>query len=407
MKILQINSVCDYGSTGRTTRELADYIEQTGNECYVAYGHGNTNYHNSMKIGGKWENYFHNAFYTRFLGLHGYGTQCSTAKLLNWIDEIKPDIIHLRNLHANYINFPMLFNYIVKYEIPVVFTLHDCFNFTGKCAHYTAIRCYKWKVECNHCSTFHNCVAPSLFFDHSKKLFNQKKTYYKQMKHLTVVAVSKWLANEARQSAMFSSAEKITFIYNWIDYNKFHRANANEIGAFYTKYNLSHDYKYIISVSHGWDNHASRYKDAYKLAQKLPANYRLILIGSVLRGSKIESPLIHIPFIQNTQELSAAYSMAEAYIHLSVEDTFAKVIAEAMACGTVPITFNCTACGETPGPYGLIVAPHDIEAIVTALPKLTDMQKQSDNIIKYVKDNYDYYTNAQQYVDLYRQILRK
>ena len=227
------------------------------------------------------------------------------------------------------------------------------------------------------------------------------------MKHLTVVAVSKWLANEARQSAMFSSAEKITFIYNWVDHNKFHRASANEIETFYTKYNLPRGYKYIISVSQGWDNHASRYKDAYQLAQKLPANYRLILIGSVLRGSKIESPLIHIPFIQNTKELSAAYSMAEAYIHLSVEDTFAKVIAEAMACGTVPITFNCTACGETPGPYGLIVAPHDVDAIVTALPRLADMQKQSDNIIQYVKDNYDYYTNAQQYVDLYRQILRK
>ena len=98
--------------------------------------------------------------------------------------------------------------------------------------------------------------------------------------------------------------------------------------------------------------------------------------------------------------------MAEAYIHLSVEDTFGKVIAEAMTCGTVPITFNSTACGEVPGPYGLVVAPHDVDAIVDAIPRLSELQKQSDNIIKYVLDNYDYHTNAQQYVDLYTDILK-
>lgn len=406
MKILQINSVCDFGSTGRTTRELADYLEQQGHECYIAYGHGSTTFHNSLKIGGKLENHFHNAFYTRILGLHGYGTQCGTHKLIKWIDEIEPDIIHLRNLHANYLNFPMLFEFIIERQIPVVFTLHDCFNFTGKCAHYTARKCYKWKTECKHCPTFRDCVAPSLFFDNSRMLFLKKQRYYGKMKHLNVVAVSKWLAEEAKQSAMFATAENIQYIYNWIDYKKFHRANISEIEAFYEKYKLSREYKYIISVSQGWDNKASRYKDALRLAKKLPSNYRLILVGSTARGSIIEAPLVHIPYINGCSELSVAYSMAEAYIHLSVEDTFGKVIAEAMSCGTVPITFNSTACGEIPGPYGLVVAPHDIDAIIEALPHLSKLQEQSNDIIRYVLDNYDYHTNAQLYLDLYKKILR-
>lgn len=406
MRILQINSVCDFGSTGRTTREFADYLEQQGHECYVAYGQGTSSYHRSFKIGGKWENHFHNAFYTRLLGLHGYGTRCGTKKLIEWIEEIKPDIIHLRNLHANYLNFPLLFEYLAKTKIPVVFTLHDCFNFTGKCAHYTAIGCYKWQTECKECPTFQHCVAPSAFFDKSKKLFNQKKRYYNQFNKLTVVAVSKWLAGEAKKSAMFSSARAITHIYNWIDYRKFHRADQVDIDAFYDRYHLSKDYKYIISVSQGWDNNASRYKDAIRLARILPEDYKLILVGSVLRGSSIEEPLLHIPYISGSQELSVAYTMAEAYIHLSVEDTFGKVIAEAMSCGTVPITFNSTACGEVPGPYGLVVAPHDVDAIVDAIPRLSELQKQSDNIIKYVLDNYDYHTNAQQYIDLYTDILK-
>lgn len=405
MKVLQINSVCDFGSTGRTTRELADYLEQQGHECYVAYGYGITTFHNSMKIGGKLENLFHNVFYTRLLGLHGYGTQCGTRKLIKWMGEIKPDIIHLRNLHANYLCFPMLFEYIVTRQMPVVFTLHDCFNFTGKCSHYTARKCYKWKTECHHCPIFRNCTAPSLFFDNSRKLFLKKKSYCEKMKHLNVVAVSKWLAEEVRQSAMFATAENIQHIYNWIDYEKFHRASAGEIEAFREKYKLSRGCRYIISVSQGWDNKAPRYKDAIRLAKKLPSDYRLILVGRVARGSIIEEPLIHIPYISGNMELSAAYSMAEAYVHLSVEDTFGKVIAEAMSCGTVPITFDSTACGEIPGPYGVVVAPHDVDAIVKALPDLPKRQELSSEMIRYVHDNYDYHTNAQQYVDLYKKIL--
>ena len=405
MRILQINSVCDYGSTGRTTRDLADYLEQQGHECYVAYGHLTTTYHRAFKIGGKWENLFHNVFYTRLLGLHGYGTRCGTKRLLKWIDEIKPDIIHLRNLHANYLNFPLLFEYIIDNHIPVVFTLHDCFNYTGKCSHYTALNCNKWQSACNNCPTFRNCIAPSMFFDRSNKIFKQKKYYYDQINDLTVVAVSKWLAGEAKKSPMFTSSREITCIYNWIDYNKFHRASREEVDEFYDKYNLDRGYKYLVSVSHGWDNNKSRYNDAITLAKKLPEDYKLILVGEVSIGSTIEEPLLHIPYIEGYRELSVAYSMAEAYVHLSVEDTFGKVIAEAMSCGTVPITFNSTACGEVPGPYGIVVSPHDVDTIVQILPSLSKYQEKREDIIRYVLEHYDYPTNAHQYLSLYGRML--
>ena len=271
MKILQINTVCDVGSTGRTTRELAEFLEANGHECYVAYGHGTTTWHRSTKIGGKWENHFHNAFFTRLLGLHGYGTHYGTRKLIKWIMEIKPDVVHLQNLHGNYLNYPIGFNVLVERQIPVVFTLHDCFNYTGKCSHYTAQGCYRWKDECHDCPLIHT-TAPSMFFDFSNKIFIEKETSYKEMKNLTVVAVSRWLANEAMQSRLFRSARKVTHIYNWIDYDKFHRATQEEIDAFCVKYHLSRDCKYLISVSQGWHNNAPRYKDALALAKKLPSD---------------------------------------------------------------------------------------------------------------------------------------
>ena len=404
MKILQINSVCDFGSTGRTTRELADYLEQQGHECYVAYGQGNSTYHRSFKIGGKWENHFHNAFYTRLLGLHGYGTRRGTKQLIRWIDKIKPDIIHLRNLHANYLNYPALFDYIIKHKIPVVFTLHDCFNFTGKCSHYTAIGCHKWKTECGHCPLYRHTTAPSMFFDRSRRLFNEKKQYYAQMPKMTVVAVSKWLMHEAEQSILAGNGHNITYVYNWIDSKKFHVASNEQIDAFYQKYNLDRNVKYLISVSQGWDKNALRFKDAIRLASLLPDGYKLVLIGGVAKGTTIPNSIKHIAYTADSEELSAAYTMAEAYVHFSVEDTFGKVIAEAMSCGTVPITFNSTACGEIPGPYGIVLPPHDVEEIIHSLPKIPLLKEQKEQMIQFVHDNYGFQTNTNRYIELYKEL---
>lgn len=405
MKILQINSVCDRGSTGRNTRELAEFLLRHGHECFVAYGQGTTTYPNSFKIGGKWENHFHNAFYTRLLGLHGYGTRRGTRRLISWIKEITPDIIHLGNLHANYLNFPMLFQYIIDNNIPVVFTLHDCFNFTGKCSHYTAKGCFKWQTECGHCPLYRNTVAPSMIFDNSRKLFNEKKNLYAKIKKMTVVAVSKWLMHEAEKSILAGNGHKITYIYNWIDKQKFHIVSEEQIQQFRKKYNLDSQTKYLVSVSQSWDKNASRFIDANKLANILPEGYKLVLIGSTAKGTSIPEHIIHIPYISNSEELSAAYTMSEAYIHFSVEDTFGKVIAEAMCCGTIPITFNSTACGEIPGPYGIVVAPHDIDSIVNSLPKIPILKKKQEDMLRYVHENYDYKTNSARYIDIYKELL--
>lgn len=405
MKILQINSVCDKGSTGRTTRELAEVLLAQGHECYVAYGHGTTTYPYSFKIGFKWENHFHNAFYTRLLGLHGYGTRRGTKKLVRWIEENKPDVIHLRNLHANYLNFPMLFECIIRNNIPVLFTLHDCFNFTGKCSHYTAKECYKWQIECNHCPLYKNTTAPSLFFDNSQRIFNQKKSYYAKMPRMTVVAVSQWLKHEAEKSILAGKGHKVTYIYNWIDDKKFHPATIEQINAFYQKHHLNSETKYLISVSQGWDKNASRFKDAVKLATLLPNGYQLILVGSTARNTVIPDNIIHLPYIADSKELSAAYTMAEAYVHLSVEDTFGKVIAEAMSCGTIPIAFNSTACGEVVGPYGVVVAPHDVDAMIKSLPIIPSLKERREEMLQYVHDNYDYQTNACKYLKLYKDLV--
>ena len=407
MKVLQINSVCDFGSTGRVVRDIADMLCNRGYDAYVAYGHGSTTFPKAMRIGGKFENHIHNLFYSRILGLHGYGTKRGTRKLLKWISCIKPDIIHLHNLHANYVNYPMLFNYIIDNNIPVVFTLHDCFNFTGKCSHYTSVGCYKWQSECFNCPLYRKTAAPSFLFDNSNKIFKEKKCFYSKISKLTVVTVSKWLKNEAQRSILTGNGHEIINIYNWIDRKRFSVASNNQVSEFYNKYNLDTSLKYLISVSQCWDHKTSRYIDAIKLAQSLPKDYKLILIGNKRKGTVIPKDIIHIPYISSSEELSSAYTMCEAYVHLSVEDTFGKVIAEAMSCGAVTITFNSTACGEIPGPYGIVVPPHDIESIIRCLSKIPVLKTRHEDILKYVFDNYDYQKNMESYLSIYLNLLEK
>ena len=166
------------------------------------------------------------------------------------------------------------------------------------------------------------------------------------------------------------------------------------------------DHKYLVSVSAGWDKHSTKYRDAVNLTAKLPSDYRLLLVGSVNHGTTIPSPIYHIPYISDPNDLSAIYSLATAYIHFSVEDTFGKVIAEAMACGTPPIVFDSTACPEIAAEYGFKVAPHNVNAIIALLPRMeTITNEHRAKLIERVKTSYNLAENTGRYLELYERMV--
>lgn len=401
MKILHINTVCGHGSTGSIATDIAVECEKKGHEYYVAYGQGDTTYHRSFKIGGKWENHFHNLICSRLLGMQGYGTHRGTKKLIAWIRKLAPDIVHLGNLHGNYLNLPLLFNYLKTSKIPVVLTLHDCWAFTGKCSHYTAAGCYKWETQCSSCPLFRS-YPPTFFFDRSARLFQDKRNWFTALEHVQVVAVSQWLKQEAERS--FLGKWPVHRIYNWVDSERFHHTTPSE--SLYEKYGLPKNHKYLVSVSAGWDKHSTKYRDAVNLTAKLPSDYRLLLVGSVNHGTTIPSPIYHIPYISDPNDLSAIYSLATAYIHFSVEDTFGKVIAEAMACGTPPIVFDSTACPEIAAEYGFKVAPHNVNAIIALLPRMeTITNEHRAKLIERVKTSYNLAENTGRYLELYERMV--
>lgn len=405
MKIVQINAVCGKGSTGRIATDIATEAENQGHLCYIAYGHGSTNYKHSYKIGNKYEHLFHNIIFSRFLGLQGYGSIFTTLKFINWLRHIKPDVIHIHNLHANYINYRILFRYIRKHNLPVLITLHDCLNFTGKCTSFTSASCAKWKTGCNKCPLFRLSGVPSLFFDWSSKIFTEKKRIYSRFRKCKSIAVSKWLRDQALESILNVKGNSIGYIYNWIDYEVFKPSTEEAIAEFRAKYNLSDKHRYLISVSQDWSMSEIRTQDALRIAEKLPEDYRIILVGRMRKPISLPSNIIHIPYISSQSELATVYSTAYAYIHLSIQDTFGLVIGEAMACGTIPITYDSTACGETPAGFGIVVAPRDTDAIINALPLIEQKRLHKLEMIEYVKITYDKKTNINKYIEEYQQLV--
>lgn len=404
MKIVQINAVCGKGSTGRLAVDIATEAESQGHQCYIAYGHGSTKYKHSYKIGNRIEHLLHNIVFSRILGLQGYGSVFTTLKFTNWLRCIKPDIIHIHNLHANYINYRILFRYIRKHNLPVIFTLHDCLNFTGKCTNFTSASCVKWKTECNKCPLFRQSGVPSLFFDRSTKMFRDKKRTYSRLEKCKSFAVSKWLRDQALESILDVKDGSVGYIYNWIDYDVFKPSTDEMIVEFRSKYNLSDKHKYLISVSQDWSLSEIRTQDALRIAEKLPEEFRLILVGRMYKQQTLPPNIIHIPYISSQSELATAYSVAFAYIHLSIQDTFGLVIGEAMACGTIPITYNSTACAETPSNFGIIVPPRDTDAIINALPLIEQKRLHSQEMIDFVKATYDKKTNINKYIEEYQQL---
>ena len=404
MRIVQINETCGIGSTGRTTAEMAEYLLQNGHQAFVFFASGKASIKGSMHIGSSVDHKLH-ALLSRISGQQGYFSVGSTLGLLRQMYKIKPDVVHLRNLHGNYINLGILLRFLKMNNIPTVITLHDCWFMTGKCTSYITANCNKWKICCGKCPLLHvDNVNPTWFFDRTAKCYLDKKRWFESIPKLAVVGVSQWITNEAKLS-IFKNRNPIT-IYNWIDTSTFYPRTTEVVKR---KYNLN-GFFIVLMVTSRITNDKG-YQILLGMSKSLDDKCRLVLVGNNKKKVPIPSNVVHIPYTDDSHDLAALYSAADVCINTTKYETFGKVTAEALCCGTPVVVYNNTASPELVGPNcGYVVEESaGMEAVMQAVQKVREKGKvaYTNSCISFANEQFCMKDACEQYLALYKSMLEK
>jgi len=378
LKVLLINSVCGYGSTGRIAADLYDMLVEKGDEAAVAFGRkdGKSDIE-SYRIGSMPSTLFH-LFMTRFFDMHGLWSRRATKGLIAYIDSFKPDIIHLHNLHGYYLNLELLFEYIAKKKIKVVWTLHDCWSVTGHCSHFEYVACDKWISQCEECPQKKEYPA-SLVFDRSKKNYSLKKKLFNLPKNMVLITPSDWLKAIIKKS--YLSKYRVETIHTGIDLNVFKPSSSNMRKTL----GIS-EKKILLGVASPFSERKG-FNDFISLSKMLPDDYIIILAG--LKHKQIISlpkNVLGLGRLHGAEEIAKLYSMADVFINPTKEDTFPTTILESLACGTPVITYDVGGCVEAiDKTCGIAVKKDDIDGIVTALEKIEAKPLSQENCIERAK----------------------
>lgn len=334
MKVLFINSVCGIRSTGRICADIADVLISEGHECKIAYGRESVpnKYKDiAVRIGGNFGVKIH-GIKARLFDSSGFGSYFATKKFIKFVKEYDPDVIHLHNIHGYYLHVGVLFDYLKTCGKRIIWTLHDCWAYTGHCSYYQAPRCDKWTSACDD-----KCVRkgdyPKSFTSRAKSNFFKKKSLFCGVPNMTLVTPSKWLADEVKRS--FLGEYPIEVINNGIDLSVFKPTESD----FRERYGLV-DKKIILGVASVWEKRKGL-DDFLELARILPDEYRIVLIG--VNDKQIKSlphNVVGIRRTNDTTELAGIYTTADVLFNPTYEDNYPSVNLEAQACGTPVITYQ-------------------------------------------------------------------
>lgn len=401
MKIVQINACYEFSSTGRTCYELHTYLADHGIDSYKFYSMPQLTSDKYELIGSKFDHKLH-ALLSRITGKQAYFSRIPTHGLITKLTKIQPDVVILRNFHSNYINLPLLAQYLAKNDIPTIVVLHDCWFFTGYCCHYTEINCQKWQTECYGCPLIKVDKA-SWFFDTTRSVFRHRKHLLESIPRLAVVGVSDWITNEGRKSPVFHNALMFQRIYNWIDLNAFYPRETTELRK---KYGIKETDFVALGVSMSWSFRKGL--EVYvELAKKMP-DIKIVMIG---KKPDIELPsnIISIPPTSSVDKLAQFYSMADVLFNFSIQETFGKVAAEALACGTPIIVNNATANPEIPGQCGFVVDSNNVSQVLDAVNAIRANGKKIylKSCVERANALFEKDKNIKQYIQLFRELTGK
>lgn len=398
MKVIQINATCGTGSTGKICVDISEALNGENIENYILYCSGKSDYFRGIKCADR--NYIKfQALKSRIFGNYGFNSDKSTKKMIEAIEKIKPDIIHLHNIHGHDCNLEKLFNYLKKRNIKIFWTFHDCWAFTAYCPHFTMAKCEKWKEGCKKCILSKEF---SWFFDKSSSLYKKKQILFSNL-DMTIITPSKWLASIVKQSFLKNYPVKV--INNGINLSIFKPTQ----NTFRQKNNISGNKFIVLGVAFDWGE--KKGLDVFiELSKRLDKEkYQIVLVGTNTSvDKKLPTEIISIHRTQNKKELAEIYTAADIFVNPTREDSFPTVNIEALACGTPVITFNTGGSPEILNDKcGLIVEYNDIEGLEKEIVRICKEQPYTENdcIKRAAEFNKD--EKFKEYINLYKSIYVK
>ena len=404
MKIIQINASANTGSTGRIAEDIGRVLISEGYESLIAYGRsGQPSKSKLIKIGSKYDVLCH-GIKTILFDQHAFASKNATLKLIQRIELEKPDVIGLHNLHGYYINIELLFNYLKKSNIPVLFTLFDCWAFTGHCSYFDDINCTKWQTQCYACPKKKRYPS-SYFVDNSFSNFQRKKDLFTSLKYMHLLVHSEWLKNLVSQS--FFKNIPISKIHSGIDLESFSPQMQKD--AVLNKYGLAGK-KIILGVANIWILRKGL-SDFLKLNQLIKSDMKIVLVGLTSKQIKhLPENIIGIRRTESINELALLYSVADVFVNPTYLDNFPTTNIEALACGTPVITYNTGGSPEAiDSATGLVVEKNNIEALYDAILAVLQNGKPfyQNNCRKRAEELFDKNKRYLDYLFLYKQLLGK
>lgn len=396
MKVIEVNAIYGSRSTGRIVKDLCELLRKKGDIALAAAPMGISSSSEGFQIGNRLDRKWH-ALTARLLGKQGYASILATKRFLKWLDQQKPDLVHLHNLHGNFVNLNLLFRYLAKKDIPTVITMHDCWYFTGKCFHYVESRCQRWKTGCHDCPR-NKLDIPSFFFDQTKNVHRDKKNYLSAIPRLTVVGCSDWICKEAKQS--FLNAKEIVRIYNGVDLSVFKPTE----NAFRKSHGLESQF-IILGMANKWllkENRAT----VERVLSSMGSDDVLVLVGcdqSQVDGFDRQKTIICVDYLADPNELADVYSSADVFVNLTLADTLPTVNMESLCCGTPVITYD--SCGSAElvdqGITGYVVPQFDQSALIAALTEIRNHRIDRARCRSVAAERFEKNQNYQAYRQLF------
>ena len=404
MKIAQINML-PYGSTGKIMFQIAQTAREHGHSVktfstipfdkdavlFKAFPEEH------FVFGSYSENKIH-CYLGIALGRNGMYSHIGTAELIKQLKLFNPDVVHLHNLHKFCVNLPMLFGYLKKSNVKVVWTLHDCWAFTGQCPYFTMVGCEKWKTGCHNCTQIDR--YPKSLVDNTRYMYNLKKKWFTGIKNMVLVTPSQWLADLVQQSFLKSYPVKV--IHNGIDIGIFKPT----INSFRDKYDIPYDKKILLGVAFDWG--LRKGLDVFcELAKRMDAQkYTIVLVGTNdIIDKQLPTNIISIHKTHNQEELAEIYSAADLFVNTTREENYPTVNMESIACGTPVLTFRTGGSPEIPDENsGSVVACDDIDALEKEIIRICETMPYSESTCVERAKLFEAKRCFEEYAELYSQL---